>query len=100
MIVDIEQAFDSLSYSFLLACLKKFGFSHDFKRWVTILLKSQESCIINAGFTMSYFSLVQGARQDDPVSAHLFILCLEVLFLFVKANHKVRGVNILHGLCR
>ena len=63
--VDIEKAFDSLSHSFLLACLKKFGFSHDFIRWVTILLESQESCIINAGITTSYFSLEKGARQGD-----------------------------------
>ena len=94
MTVDIEKAFDSLSHSFLLACLKKFGFGHDFIRWVTILLESQESCIINAGITMSYFSLEKGARQGDSVSAYLFILCLEVLFLLVKANHKIRGLNI------
>ena len=30
--VDIEKAFDSLSHSFLLACLKKFGFGPDFIR--------------------------------------------------------------------
>ena len=28
--VDIEKVFDSLSHSFLLACLKKSGFGHDF----------------------------------------------------------------------
>ena len=28
--VDIEKGFDSLSHSFLQACLKKFVFSHDF----------------------------------------------------------------------
>ena len=81
--VDIEKAFDSLSHSFLLACLKKFGFGHDFIRWVKILLESQESCIINAGTTTSYFNLEKGARQVDPVSAYLFILCLEVLLLLV-----------------
>ena len=32
MTVDFEKAFDSLIYSFLLACLKKFGFGHDFIR--------------------------------------------------------------------
>ena len=35
--VDIEKAFDSLSYSFLLACFKKIAFSHDFIRWVKII---------------------------------------------------------------
>ena len=74
MTVDIEKAFDSLSHSFLLAYLKKFGFGHDFIRWVKIQLESQESCIINAGTTMRYFNLEKGACQGDPVSAYLFIL--------------------------
>lgn len=30
--IDIEKALDSLNYSFLLACLKKIGFGHDFIR--------------------------------------------------------------------
>ena len=55
--INIEKAFDSLSHSCLLACLKKFGFDYDFIGWVKILLESQESCIINAGITMPYFSL-------------------------------------------
>ena len=87
---DIEKAFDSLSHSFPLACLKKIGFGHDFIRWVKILLASKESCITNAGITTSYFNLEKG----DPVSVYLFILCLEFLFLHVKAKHKIRGVNI------
>ena len=93
--VDIEKVFDSLSNSFLLACVKKFGFGHDFIRWVKIILKSQESCITNdPGIKTSYFTLEKGARQGDPVSAYLFISCLQVLFLLVKANHKIRGVSI------
>ena len=27
---------------------------------------------------------------------YLFILCYEVLLVFVKTNHKARGVNIFH----
>ena len=30
--VDIEKSFDSLSHSFLLACLKKYGYGNDFKK--------------------------------------------------------------------
>ena len=29
-IVDIEKSFDSLGHSFLLACLKKYGYWNDF----------------------------------------------------------------------
>ena len=29
--VDIEKAFDSLLHSFLLACLKKYGYENDYK---------------------------------------------------------------------
>lgn len=59
-----------------------------------MLLESRQSCIINAGITPSYVNIEKGACQDDPISAHLFILCLQVLFLVVKANHKIKGMNI------
>ena len=38
--------------------------------------------------------LEKGAHQGHPVSACLFILCLEVSFLHVKVNHQTRDVNI------
>ena len=45
-IVTVERAFASLSPSFLLACLKKYGYGNDFIKWVEMLLEFQESCII------------------------------------------------------
>ena len=91
--VDIEKAFDSLSHSFLLVCLKKHGYGNVFTKWVEILLECQESCIINGGNTI-YFKLQNGARQGDPISAYLFILCLEIVFILIKANKRVKGINI------
>ena len=91
-----EKAFDSLRHSFLLTCLKKFEFGHDFIRWLTMLLESQESSTVNAGITTSYFILEKGERQGDPVSVCCFILCLVVLFLLVQANDKIRSLNIFH----
>ena len=39
-----------------------------------MLLKKQESCIINGGITMKYFKLERDTRQGDPISVYLFIL--------------------------
>ena len=83
--IDIEKAFDSVNHNFLIATLEKFGFGKTFIQWSKIFLKNQESCIINAGKTSKYFELERGTRQGDPISAYLFILVLEVVFLSIKA---------------
>ena len=92
--VDIEKALDSLSHSFLLVCLKKYGYGYDFIKWVEMLLECQESSIINGGNTTNYFKLQKGARQGDPISPYLFILCLEIVFILIKASKRVKGINI------
>ena len=88
--VDTEKALDSLSHSFLLVCLKKYGYGNDFIKWVEMLLECQEPCITNGGNTTKYFKLQKGARQGDPISAYLFILCLEIVFILIKANKRVK----------
>ena len=61
-----------------------------------ILLNNQQSCVINGGFTIPYFNLEKGTRQDDPISAYLFILALEVLFELIKNNADIRGITIFN----
>ena len=92
--MDIEKAFDSLSHTFLISVLKNFGFGSDFINWIKLLIECQESCILNSGATSRYFQLQRGARQGDPISAYLFILCLEVLFILIKNNEDIKGISI------
>ena len=98
--MDIEKAFDSLDHDFLVNVLNKFTFGSNFISWIKLLLNSQQSCVINGGNTTPYFNLEKGARQGDPVSADLFTLALEVLFVFIKSNENIKGVEIFKYVFR
>ena len=78
--------------------MKKCGFSETFIKWIQILLRNQESCIINGGTTTKYFKLQKGARQRDPISAYLFILVLEIAHIFIKENKNIKGINVFDNI--
>ena len=99
VMIDLEKAFDSLDpldHNFLISVLKKFGFGQNFISWIEIILKNPKSCVINCGITTKYFKLNREAHQGDPISAYLFILALEILFLLIKENPCIKGLNIFY----
>ena len=68
--------------------LTKFGFGEDFIDWIKLVLRDQESCVINGGHFTIYFLLERGAWQGDPILAYLFVLALELFFYFNKIQQK------------
>ena len=91
--VDIEKAFDSVNHVFLIAVLEHFGFGQSFIKCIKIMLKNQESCVINGGKTSKYFKLERGTRQGDPISAYLFILVLEIILVLESFYYKNKQTN-------
>ena len=55
-----------------------------------MLLPNQESCVINGGSTTLYFKLEKRERQGDPISAYLFIIALEIIFVIKKSNANIK----------
>ena len=76
---------------------EKYGFKNDFVRWTKLLLKNQESCVINGEQTTNYFKLERGASQRDLLSAYLFILVLEIAFIKIKRNPNVKSLNVCNN---
>ena len=92
--VVIEKALDSVDHSFLLAVLQKHVFGGRFLKWIQILIKNQWCCVVNGGITTKFFSLDKGMRQEDPISAFLFILALKVSFVLFKLSNNIKGLDI------
>ena len=83
----MEKAFDSVDHNFI-AALEAYSFGPNFVQWVKTLLHDQKSCIMNNGHSTSYFNLERGTRQGDPISAFLFALTIEVLFIMIMVRSK------------
>ena len=94
MTLDPEKAFYSVNHLFLITALKNYGFKEDFIKRIQILIQNLESCAINGGSTTNYFKLERGTRQDDPISAYIFILVLQIAFLFILQNENINGFHI------
>ena len=49
---------------------------------------------MNNGHSMGYLSLERETRQGDPVSAYLFVLALDILFIRIRQNEQIKGACI------
>ena len=50
---------------------------------------------MNGGHTTYYVNLERGNRREDPISAYLFILLLEILFITIISNKNIHDIKIL-----
>jgi exonuclease III len=92
--LDFEKAFDSISWEYLIHVLKSFGFCDYFINWVKIFYTQTNSSVMNNGYISSRFDLKRGIRQGCPISAYLFILCVELLAIEIRKSNLVEGLEI------
>ena len=49
------------------------------------------------GQATNYLKLKRGTRQGDPLSAHFFILVLEITFIKMKKNSNIKSLNVCNN---
>ncbi len=94
MFLDSHKAFDSLEWNFMFVVLKLYNFGDDFIRWIKTLYCSPIACVKNNGHISNEIDIQRSVRQGCPVSSLIFILCLEVLALKIKACNEIKGIKL------
>ena len=97
LLVDLEKAFDSLSWKFINESLQKFNFGPNIIKWIKKIQKGSNSRVILNGHLSESFELQRGCRQGDPISPYIFILCSEFLTLAIKDDVQLKGIEIRSG---
>lgn len=81
--IDLEKAYDWLSWSFIRDILVDIGLPGGFIDLVWNCISSVRMRMLWNGEALEEFTPTRGIRQGDPLSPYLFVLCLEKLFQMI-----------------
>ena len=87
MSLDVEKAFDSISWSFLYKLLHAWGLPESFISWVHIISTDRELRVFHNGHSSQAISITNGVAQGNNLSLLLFILCMESLAKLLMWTH-------------
>ena len=92
--LDIEKAYDHLSWEFVIEVMRIMGFGHKWLAWVGWCMSIASSLILINGTPICFFWSSRGLRQGDPLSMYLVVIGMDVLSCLI--NKVVEG-NFLTG---
>ncbi|XP_031091113.1 uncharacterized protein LOC115996111 [Ipomoea triloba] len=103
--IDLEKAYDRLSWQFIRETLEEVGFRTD---WIQKVMQCIETAKLSVlwdgelsvlwdGEQLDWIKPKRGIRQGDPISPYIFVLCMERLSHIIKEatiNETCRGIKI------
>ena len=87
--LDIEKAYDSISWDFLYQVMNRMCFGSRWVRWIKWCISTASFSVLFNGSPTGFFPSSKGLRQGDPLSPYLFVIGMEVLSCLL--NRAVEG---------
>ena len=94
MLLDIEKAFDSVSWEFLTEIMECLAFPPSFVQWIKVMYNCKEVKVLNNGHISEAIFSTWGVAQGCRLSPLLFILTIETLALSICNNDRIEGYHI------
>eukprot|EP00253_Pinus_taeda_P017086 PITA_17086 len=98
--LDTEKAYDKLSWTYIRAVLKAYGFDYNWIKWAMALVTTASYSILLNGSPSKTFKSTRALRQGDPLSPLLFILMMEGLGRAIKTTKeegRIQGLRLTRG---
>ena len=92
--LDIEKAYDHVSWDTLFYFLERMGFGDQWRSWLKACITIVHFSILDNGSPAGFFGSSRGLRQGDPLSPLLFLLIMEVLNRILK---KTEDDGLIQG---
>ena len=98
--LDIEKAYDSINWQFLMKVMQKMGFGPKWLSWMWWCISTAKYSVMVNGVPTGFFSSSKGLRQGDPLSPYLFVMGMEVLSILIRRAVEggfISGCNFQRG---
>ena len=96
--VDIEKAFDTLSWDFMFTCLESLRLPYLFRSWLRACICKTSFMVGYNGTVNGYFKGKRGLRQGDPLSPYLFVMAMNYLSLMLNQPAEANKI-MYHPKC-
>lgn len=91
--VDLQKAFDSINWDFVLNTLEALEFPSHFRKLVSQCITTTRFSVSVNGELCGYFKGTKGLRQGDPLSPYLFVIALEVFSQMLNVKFRAGDIG-------
>jgi hypothetical protein len=98
--LDVEKAYDHVSWNFLLYMMERLGFGNKWRKWIYYCISTVRLSVLINGNPCGFFTSSRGLRQGDSLSPLLFVLVMEAFSRLMDravVRRYLEGFSVAHN---